>query len=1115
MVPQPQEELQKRPLPLWVRWSIVLLVLVVIVAGTILWIIQGTQAIIPIAVFTALGILLAFFQVLHLLFPSIRNEHSTNPPSQQTFAGQHHLPSTVSTQPPPLQTQGYSHENDEITPTPFTPMVSQHEQNACNRSTGETKIYWGESPHTEQFYGRGKELTELRQWLINGHCRMIGIFGIGGIGKTSLAVTLTKQVQDEFDYVFWHSLQNASPLDDYLKQCILFLSDQQQFDLPKDADHQIPLLIDSLKKRRCLLVLDNVETILQSGHHVGQYQEGYEGYGLLFQRVGEAHHQSCLLLTSREKPKEVALLDGAISPVRSLQLSGLGQLDGKEILRDKGLFGSDDAYTSLIQLYGGNPLALKLVSESVRELFDGDVSEFLKNREMGVDLQDLLDQQFKRLSALEQEIMYWLAIEREVVSSDDLRDVIVPSRLKRDLLEALASLRRRSMIDISGAARFILQPVIREYMTSMLVERTCQEIDAEAITLLGSHALIKAQAKDYVRESQTRLILKSIIDRLLTTLRKEEIEEKLRSMLALLHEKEPYIPNYAGGNILNLLIQLKTDLRGYDFSHLTIRQAYLQSKALPDVNFAYSNLEKSVFTEIFDDVLSVTFSPNGELLAMGTARGEVGIWHVSGSSPLQVCRGHTGWVRSVAFSPDGKTLASGSHDQTIRLWEVDSGHCFHILQGHTDQVRSVTFSPDGKTLASGSHDQTIRLWEVDSGRSLHIFQGNTNQIRSVAFSPDGDVLASGGDDQTIRLWEVKTGCCLNILQGHTKRVRSIAFSLNGNVLASGSEDQTIRLWKVSTGECFKTLQGHTNQVRSVAFSPNGKILASGGDDQVVRLWEISSANCLHALQGHTNRVWSVAFNPSGDVLATGGDDQVVRLWEVDTGYCLRVLQGYTNQAKRIVFSPDGSLVANGDNQTVRLWQVSNGRCLHTLQGHTNQVLTVAFSPSGNLLASSGEDQTVRLWQVSNGRCLHTLQGHTNQVGSVTFNPDNPILASSSEDQTVRLWDVSSGRCLHELQGHTNIDLSLSVQIRKFWPVAVKTKLFDCGRSILGIACISCKAIQIGSGRLPSVLMEICLQVVATIGQFGYGMLAVSIAFISCKAIQIGSGRWLLAPTGNS
>ncbi len=919
---------------------------------------------------------------------------------------------------------------------------------------------WGEALDVV-LRGRRTELVELQQWIITDRYRLVAVLGLGGIGKTALATALARQIKDEFEYVIWRSLRNAPPLEDILADCIKFFSNQQQTDLSEDVSRRITLLIDYLRQHRCLMILDNAETILRSDR-AGYYLDGYEGYGELIQRVGETDHQSCLLLTSRERPKELNLIESKTTPVRSLQLTGLEQVEGREILTDMGLSAPEETLNDLIDRYIGSPLALKLVSSTIQTLYSGDITAFLKDAATTIGyVRDPLEQQFERLSEREREIMYWLAINREPVSLPELREDIVRLVSPQELLEALEALQRRSMIETSSG-RFTLHPVVMEYITDQLIKRLCKEITAGVIELFQSHTLIKAQAKDYVRESQTQLILKPVVDRLLTALDKEGVEDKLRRILSNVRHARPQKPSYAPGNVLNLLVQLGSNLSSYDFSNLTAWQVYLRGIELHDVNFAYADLDRSVFTETFGGIISVSFSPDGTLLAAGTANGEIRVWRIINGQPLLTCRGHTDLVRSVAFSPNGQSLVSGSNDQTVRLWNVDTGQCLKVLQGHTGRVRSVAFNTDGDRLVSSSSDRTVRLWDVNTGQCLKTLRGHTRSVRAVAFSLDGRMLASGSFDQTVRLWDVSTGQCLKILQGHTDRVWSVAFNTDGDSLVSSSSDRTVRLWDVNTGQCLGTLRGHTRSVRAVAFSPTGKMLASGGTDRTVRLWDVNTGQCLKTLQGHTDRVWSVVFDPDGDTVASGSRDQTVRLWNVNTGKPLQTLQGHTNPALSVAFDFDGrTLASSHDDLSVRLWDVCTGQCLKRLWGHTKPVWsitfsfeddllascsrdhtvrlwdvrtgqclailhdhawpvsTIAFSPDGNILASGSDDWTVKLWDVSMYQCIKTLQGHTERVRSVTFSPDGRLLASGSFDQTVRLWDVNTHKCLKVLRGHTN------------------------------------------------------------------------------------------------
>lgn len=421
---------------------------------------------------------------------------------------------------------------------------------------------WAEVVDVSSFYGRSSELVTLKQWVIEDRCRLVTLLGMGGIGKTALAAALVTEMQHEFEFLIWRSLRNAPPVEYLLAELIQWLSNQKETEIPLNLDTQLSQLTHYLSASRCLLVLDNAESILQSGDHCGSYREGYEGYGQLLQKVGETRHQSCLLLTSREMPIGLAFKEGKNLPVRSLQLKGLSNQATRKILEVKGIVSSQTEAESLNRIYLGNPLAIKTVATTIQNIFDSNIAEFLsKETVVFGDIRNFLDQQFNRLSDTERQIMYWLAINQVPASLSELESEIVTHTSSASLIDALVSLERRSLIE-KNAASFSLQPMLMEYVINQLIEQVCTEIATGEVTVLNSYALFKAPIQDYVKDAQVKLILQRVSAQLLKLFsNKAKLEHKISKILSELQDVSSLEPNYAAGNLLTLLYWLESNNR--------------------------------------------------------------------------------------------------------------------------------------------------------------------------------------------------------------------------------------------------------------------------------------------------------------------------------------------------------------------------------------------------------------------------------------------------------------------------------------------------------------------------------------------------------------------------
>jgi WD40 repeat protein len=896
-------------------------------------------------------------------------------------------------------------------------LVLQRCQQSLAAEELEQQYFFGEAIDVSIFYGRTVELRKLQRWVTQDRCRLIEILAIGGMGKTALAVKLAQQVAGEFEFVVWRSLRNAPPFADLLGEIIALLSRQQEVGLA-DPAIIITRLLHYLRQHRCLLVLDNVESILQSGYP-NEYLVGYESYGELLRQVGECTHQSCVLLTSREQVAEVANFAGVGLPMRMMSLGGLSIAESVAILDDKGLAVAEDQARGLVDLYRGNPLALKIISTSILELFDGKVAAFLdQGTAVFNGIRMLLARQFNRLSDVEQQVMLWLAINREWVSLADLQGDLLSGVSVAQLLEALEYLQGRSLIETKNG-QFTLQPVVMEYVIEQLLMAVRQEICSGSPRLLLRYALMKAQSKDYVRESQIRVIVQPLLAMLGSDLGGEGvIVQALKQLLVTIGVDGGAATSYGAGNCLNMLCQLQADLTGLDLAGLSIRQADLREVSLPLVDLTGANLDTSLFAESTNEIFKVVISPDNRLVANGTGNGTISVWQIETSQKIFSGQKRSGYILGLAFTSDSKKLVVSSLDKHIEVWDIESGLCLQSWLS-TAPIYNIALNSDDRVLACAGKDGTVMLWDITTCEILGEFIGHTEQVLDVAFHPQGKLLASSSADATIKLWDIATGKCIQSFVGHTQLISTISFNIAGTQLISSGFDALVKIWSLQTGQCIETLQGHSKSVSESFFDPSGKFIVSSSQDRTIRIWTSTSAGkweCSKVLQSHQNIIWSIALNSTGTILISSDHDGSLKFWDVASWQCIRTLHSTPKILRTIAFHPQTNLLlSGGEDRKIRLWDFVAEECIDTISAHNAAIWKILFGPQWDFLASCGMDGQVKLWEfVDNVGLNHhpkLLQQSANFIIAIAIHPSSTFLASGASDGNIHLWDYSTGELL--------------------------------------------------------------------------------------------------------
>jgi hypothetical protein len=337
-----------------------------------------------------------------------------------------------------------------------------------NKNEPLLRVNLEDAPDISEFFGRTEELETLRDWILKQRCRVVMLLGMSGIGKTALAVKLVQEIQENFDVVIWQSLDTAPALNELLINLLQFLLDESASQLPINLNEQLSELMKVLRSQRCLIILDDFQTLFNSGQLAGNYRPNFENYQLFIKKISQFNHQSCIILNSWELPKDLIESRGKNTAIHYLLLSGLGE-SAKDLLKAQGLSNIEN-WNTLLDYYGGNPYFLNSISTVIKNLFGGKVSDFLDYETLflGEDLTESLTQQFNRLSELEQKIIIHLGqIPNGIMLSEFQSNLKISHS---DVLKALASLGQRCWIErleLDNKTYFTLQPMLKYYIASL------------------------------------------------------------------------------------------------------------------------------------------------------------------------------------------------------------------------------------------------------------------------------------------------------------------------------------------------------------------------------------------------------------------------------------------------------------------------------------------------------------------------------------------------------------------------------------------------------------------------------------------------------------------------
>lgn len=375
-----------------------------------------------------------------------------------------------------------------------------------------------------RFYGRLAELWQLQCWIESEQRQLISICGMKGIGKIALVRKLVENLASNWERVIWISLAAAPLLIDVLAIVMREVGGGRSAKLSKNLPLAIDKTIKYLQKNRYILIFDNADPVLnQDGRSTSALAQDYAGF---FNQLNSLDHDICCLVISTEKYLNIG------NDHRRIEIRGLDRQSCQSLLHTSELIGTSLEWDTLIDRYQGNPQYLKIVANTITNIFSGKIAKFLDTNILLYDqIETLLSQQLDLLSNVEMSILLWLAIEREPIDLDRLKLLTDISISEANTVKALDKLVRKYLVEIRGD-RFTLPHLIMEAVTGRYQDLICKEVTIKKLEILHLYPIIPPDLNFNLRNDLTKgnvlainvtksrqrikSILAPIIDRLLT-----------------------------------------------------------------------------------------------------------------------------------------------------------------------------------------------------------------------------------------------------------------------------------------------------------------------------------------------------------------------------------------------------------------------------------------------------------------------------------------------------------------------------------------------------------------------------------------------------------------------